>query len=57
MLADGCGRMYIEADTLEVFVVEAGLHRLDSPELAAVLNGSTSDPDADLDGMIGPVRR
>jgi len=27
----GCGHMYIEADPLELFVVEAVLHRLDSP--------------------------
>jgi DNA invertase Pin-like site-specific DNA recombinase len=43
----GCGRVYIGADTLELFVVEAVLHRLDSPELAAVMNGSKADPDAE----------
>jgi DNA invertase Pin-like site-specific DNA recombinase len=43
----GCGRVYIAADTLELFVVEAVLHRLDSPELAAVMNGSNADPDAE----------
>jgi len=43
----GCGHMYIEADMLELFVVEAVLHRLDSPELAAVMNGAKGDPDAE----------
>ena len=43
----GCGHMYVMADTLEEFVVEAVLYRLDSPELAAALNGSTGDPDAE----------
>ena len=43
----GCGHVYIDADPLELFVVEAVLHRLDSPELAAVLNGLTGDPDAE----------
>ena len=43
----GCGRTYVMADTLEAFVVEAVLYRLDSPELAAALNGSAADsPDA-----------
>ena len=43
----GCGHTYIAADTLELFVVEAVLHRLDSPELAAALAGSNGDPDVD----------
>ena len=43
----GCGHMYIEADTLELFVVEAVLHRLDSPGLAAALNGARGDPDVE----------
>jgi len=43
----GCGHTYIGAETLELFVVEAVLHRLDSPELATVLNGSRDDPDAE----------
>jgi len=43
----GCGRTYIGADTLELFVVEAVLHRLDSPELAAALAGASDDPDAE----------
>jgi len=44
----GCGHTYVMADPLEQFVVEAVLYRLDSPELAAALDGSTtSDPDAE----------
>lgn len=43
----GCGRTYIKADELELFVTEAVLHRLDSPELAAALNGTADDPDAE----------
>jgi site-specific DNA recombinase len=43
----GCGRTYIKADELERFVTEAVLYRLDSPELAAALNGSGGDPDAE----------
>jgi DNA invertase Pin-like site-specific DNA recombinase len=43
----GCGRLYVMADTLEQFVVEAVLYRLDSPELAAALKGAPTDPDAD----------
>lgn len=43
----GCGGTYVRADVLEEFVVEAVLHRLDSPEMAAVMNGSTGDPDAE----------
>jgi hypothetical protein len=39
----GCGRLYVVADTLELFVVEAILYRLDSPELAAALAGSPDD--------------
>lgn len=40
----GCGRITIVADTLEAFVTEAVLYRLDSPELAAALNGRQHDP-------------
>lgn len=40
----GCGRITIVADTLEAFLVEAVLYRLDSPELAAALNGRQHDP-------------
>jgi DNA invertase Pin-like site-specific DNA recombinase len=43
----GCGRLYIKADELELFVVEAVLHRLDSPELAAAMNGGSGDPDSE----------
>jgi len=43
----GCGHMYAMAEPLEQFVVEAVLYRLDSPELAAALSGSSEDPDAD----------
>jgi site-specific DNA recombinase len=39
----GCGRIYILADELERFVVEAVLYRLDSPALASALNGSHHD--------------
>ncbi len=35
----GCGTITIVAEPLELFTVEAVLHRLDSPELAASLNG------------------
>lgn len=41
----GCGRLYVIADELEAFVVEAVLYRLDSPELAAALNGSAVGED------------
>ena len=43
----GCGHMYALADSLEAFVVEAVLYRLDSPELAAALRGDPSDPDVE----------
>jgi DNA invertase Pin-like site-specific DNA recombinase len=43
----GCGHIYTLAEPLEAFVVEAVLHRLDSPELAAALAGAPSDPDAE----------
>jgi site-specific DNA recombinase len=43
----GCGRITINADPLEQLVAEALLYRLDSPELAAALNGHRSQaPDA-----------
>lgn len=42
----GCGKTTIVADPLEQFIVEAVLHRLDSPELAASLSGrAVEDPD------------
>ena len=41
----GCGKVTIMAEPLEQYVVEAVLHRLDSPELPKALNGSVStDP-------------
>jgi site-specific DNA recombinase len=41
----GCGKVTIMAEPLEQYVVEAVLHRLDSPELPRALNGSVStDP-------------
>ena len=43
----GCGHIYVLAEPLERFVVEAVLHRLDTPELAAALAGTPSDPDAE----------
>jgi site-specific DNA recombinase len=39
----GCGKTTVVADELEAFVVEAVLHRLDSPDLPRSLNGSTTD--------------
>jgi site-specific DNA recombinase len=44
----GCGHMYALADSLEAFVVEAVLYRLDSPELAAALRGDPADPDVQV---------
>jgi DNA invertase Pin-like site-specific DNA recombinase len=41
----GCGRTYINADQVEQFVVEAVLHRVDAPEVAAVAEGRPADPD------------
>jgi DNA invertase Pin-like site-specific DNA recombinase len=41
----GCGKLAIVADPLEQYIVEAVLHRLDSPELPRALNGNvSSDP-------------
>jgi DNA invertase Pin-like site-specific DNA recombinase len=41
----GCGKVTIMAEPLEQYLVEAVLHRLDSPELPKALNGSVStDP-------------
>lgn len=41
----GCGKTTIMAEPLEQFVVEAVMHRLDSPELPRALNSSVStDP-------------
>jgi site-specific DNA recombinase len=41
----GCGKTTVMADPLEAFIVEAVLHRLDSPELAASMNGTPDDPE------------
>ena len=41
----GCGKTTVMADPLEAFIVEAVLHRLDSPELAASINGTPDDPE------------
>jgi len=43
----GCGRTFVMAETLEEFVVEAVLHRLDSPELATTLSGAPIGEDGD----------
>ena len=42
----GCGRISVIADPVEALMVEAVLHRLDSPELAATIDGHTDDPAA-----------
>jgi hypothetical protein len=41
----GCGKTYINADQVEQFVVDAVLHRVDAPEVAAVADGRPADPD------------
>jgi DNA invertase Pin-like site-specific DNA recombinase len=41
----GCGKTYINADQVELFVVEAVLHRVDAPEVAATVAGRPADPD------------
>jgi site-specific DNA recombinase len=41
----GCGHMFIKADTLEQFITEAILYRLDSPELADALAGRVNSDD------------
>ena len=44
----GCGHTYIKADDLELFVRDAILHLLDSPQLESVLAGRlASEPDAE----------
>ena len=43
----GCGHIYVRADPLEQFVVEAVLMRLDSPALAAALQADRADPDGE----------
>jgi site-specific DNA recombinase len=42
----GCGKIAVTAEPLERLITEAVLHRLDSPELAAMLQGRTEDPAA-----------
>jgi DNA invertase Pin-like site-specific DNA recombinase len=42
----GCGKRVIVADELEVFVCEAVLYRLDSPDLAAALDGQSDTESA-----------
>jgi site-specific DNA recombinase len=41
----GCGRTYINADQVELFIVEAVLHRIDAPEVAAAVDGRPADPE------------
>jgi hypothetical protein len=43
----GCGHMYARAEPLELFVVGAVLLRLDSPALAAALQGDRAQPDVE----------
>lgn len=43
----GCGRIYAIAETLEEFVVDAVLYRLDSPELATTLSGAPVGEDGE----------
>jgi site-specific DNA recombinase len=39
----GCGRIFIQADALELLIVEAVLFRLDTPELASAMAGAPED--------------
>jgi site-specific DNA recombinase len=41
----GCGSLMILAEPLELFIVEAVLYRIDSPELPRAMNGNRSDPE------------
>jgi site-specific DNA recombinase len=41
----GCGRTYINANDVEQFVVEAVLHRLDTPAVAAAVERRPADPE------------
>jgi len=43
----GCGKTFINAEPLEQFVVEAILHRLDSPQLAAAASGRHDEPQSE----------
>jgi site-specific DNA recombinase len=44
----GCGHTFIKADTLETFVTEAVLYRLDSPELADALAGRVNSDEKSI---------
>jgi len=50
----GCGRLTIVADPLEDLIARAVLHRLDTPALAAALDGRTS-ADAATAGLAGAI--
>jgi site-specific DNA recombinase len=41
----GCGKTYITADDAELFIAEAVFHRIESPEVAALVAGRPADPD------------
>ena len=43
----GCGGLSVRAEPLEGWVVEAVLYRLDSADMAEVLQGASEDPDAE----------
>ena len=43
----GCGKTYINADQVEAFITLAVLDRVDSPEVAASVDGRPADPDMD----------
>ena len=42
----GCGKTTIKAEPVEAFVVDAVLHRIDSPQIAAAVEGRPREPDA-----------
>lgn len=42
----GCGGLSVRAEPLEQLLVDSVLYRLDSPEMASVLNGAPDDADA-----------
>lgn len=50
----GCGRLTVVADPLEEFITRAVLYRLDSPDLAAALDGRTN-PDAAVAGLADAI--
>ena len=41
----GCGKTYINAEEVELFVAYAALRRIDAPEVASAVDGRPSDPD------------